>query len=137
MFASRKSRAEHTAVQAWEYLSEAMSTAGESAKGAGRATAGVAERAGRRTRGLAGRTGDRVTSVTDEARVRAIAAADALAGRSPGRPWGLITGAILAGAAIGWVAATTARAALQRQAEDEESELAETAIVVTPSYDEP
>jgi hypothetical protein len=37
--------------------------------------------------------------------------------------------------AAGWAAASTVRAALERQAENEELELAETAIVVTPNYD--
>ena len=59
----------------------------------------------------------------------------ALAGRKPGLPWGLIIGASLVGVALGWAAATTARAALERQAENEELELAETAVVVTPTYD--
>ena len=51
----------------------------------------------------------------------------------PGLPWGLIIGVGLLGAALGWAAATTARAALERQAENEELELAETAVVVTPT----
>jgi hypothetical protein len=66
---------------------------------------------------------------------RAALAADALAGKRPGVPWGLVLGAALLGAAIGWAAATSARAALERQAENEELELAETAVVVTPKYD--
>jgi hypothetical protein len=124
MFAKRN-RAERTAEEAWEHLSGAWSTAGNSAG-----------KAGRRGRLLAERAGDRVTSVTDEALTRAAAAADALAGRRPARPWALIAGVGLIGAVIGWAAASTARAALERQAENEEIELAETAVVVTPTYDD-
>ncbi|GIF37525.1 hypothetical protein [Actinoplanes xinjiangensis] len=124
MFA-KKNRTERTAEEAWEHLSSAWASAGDSAG-----------KAGRQGRRLASRAGDRVTSVTDEALIRATAAADALAGRRPGRPWALIAGVGLLGAALGWVAATTARAALERQAENEEIELAETAVVVTPTYDD-
>ncbi|WP_430789651.1 hypothetical protein [Actinoplanes sp. G11-F43] len=111
---SRKNRAEKTADEAWEHLSHAWASAGESA----------------------GRAGERVSSVTDEALARAGAAADALAGRRPARPWGLIAVVALAGIATGWAVATAARAALERQAEEEEAELAETAVVVTPTYDD-
>jgi hypothetical protein len=128
MFA-RKNRAEKTADEAWEHLSSAWTTAGDTAgKAAGKA--------GRGSRKLATLAGDRVTSVTDEAVARAAAAADALAGRRPARPWGLIVAVALAGVAAGWAAASAARAALERQAENEEIELAETAVVVTPTYDD-
>ncbi|HWS34546.1 MAG TPA: hypothetical protein VN408_17625 [Actinoplanes sp.] len=113
MFA-RKNRAEKTADEAWEHLSHAWSAAGETA----------------------GRAGDRVTSVTDEALTRAGAAADALSGKRPARPWGLIAVVALIGVATGWAVASAARAALERQAEEEEAELAETAVVVTPTYDD-
>ena len=48
---------------------------------------------------------------------------------------GHLAGIALIGAALGWAAATTARAALERKAENEELELAESAVVVTPTYD--
>jgi ElaB/YqjD/DUF883 family membrane-anchored ribosome-binding protein len=124
MFA-RKNRAERTAEEAWEHLSSAWTSAGDSAG-----------KAGRKGRRLAARAGDRVTSVTDEAVSRATAAADALAGRRPARPWTLIAGVGLFGVLVGWAVASTARAALERQAENEEFELAETAVVVTPTYDD-
>ncbi|MEV6306778.1 hypothetical protein AB0M02_45785 [Actinoplanes sp. NPDC051861] len=140
MFSSRKNRAERTASQAWEHLSAAMATAGEAGKHtAGSATGAASDlagRASRKSRKLADRAGDRVSYVTDEALFRANAAANALAGRKPRRPWGLIAGVGLIGLAIGWAVAGTARAALERQAEEEQLELAETAIVVTPTYDE-
>ena len=147
MFASRKNRAERTADQAWEYLSNAMTSAGETADSAtgtatrlaGKATRRsrrLADKASRKSSAIADVAGTKVTSVTDEAWARANAAANALAGRKAGTPWGLILGVGLVGVAFGWVAASTARAALERQAENEELELAETAVVVTPTYDE-
>ena len=149
---SRTHRAERTAAQAWDYLSSAMASAGDSAREAGRHTVDVtsakatklaneasrkstklANRASRRSNKLAGRAGSRVNSAADEAWARANAAANALAGQKPGLPWGLIVGAGLIGFAAGWAAASAARAALERQAEQEELELAETAVIVTPA----
>ena len=154
---SRKSKADRTAAEAWDYLTSAMAAAGESARDAGRYTAEAAsskasefaDRASKRSPQLGGKTSGksrkgttladrastRVNSVADEAWVRANAAANALAGRKPGLPWALLAGFGLLGAALGWAAATTARAALERQAENEELELADTAVVVTPTYD--
>jgi hypothetical protein len=169
---SRKNTAERTAAQAWDYLSDAMSTASESAKDAGKHTADLASakaslasakasrladkaskqsskyvdkaskhgsklagKASKRSSKLADKASTKVNAATDEAWARANLAASALAGRKPGLPWGLIIGAGLVGVALGWAAATTARAALERQAENEELELAETAVVVTPTYD--
>ena len=150
---SRSSKAERTAAEAWDYLSSAMASAGESAKDAGKHTAGAAgakvvELAGkatkqshklalktpRRSSALTG-AGARVNAVTDEAWTRATLAANALAGRRPGLPWGVIIGASLVGVALGWAAASTARAAAERQAENEELQLAETAVVATATYD--
>jgi hypothetical protein len=58
-----------------------------------------------RTGDLVSDTQERVGSATDEAWRRASAAYDALAGRRPGTPWGLLLTAVVAGAAVGWVAA--------------------------------
>jgi hypothetical protein len=140
---SRKDKAERTAAQAWDYLSSAMAAAGESARDVGKHTAGVASakaselagRAGKKSAKLADRATSKVNSAADEAWTRANAAANALAGRKPPTPWRLLVGFALIGVALGWAAATTARAALERQAENEELELAETAVVVTPTYD--
>jgi hypothetical protein len=142
MFAKRN-KAERTAAQAWEYLSTAMASAGGSARDAGRHTvdmtgakaARLADQASRQSSKLAGKASRRMNAAADEAWARAHAAADALAGRRPARPWGLILGVGLLAAALGWAAANAARAALERQAEAEELELAETAVVVTPTYD--
>jgi hypothetical protein len=151
MFSS-KSKAERTAAQAWEYLSAAMSAAGDTAKDTGDKAAKIAGKAG----DYASRAGDYASKASDQghklagkgqklagkasgkadvAWARANAAANALAGRTPSRPWGLIIGVGLLGAAIGYAVATSTRAALERQAEQEELELAETAVVVTPTYD--
>jgi len=150
---SRKNKAEQTAAQAWDYLSSAVTTAGDSAKEAGRHTVDVtsstaaklADQAGRKSSKfadqaskksvkLSGKANKKVNKAAEEAWTRANLAANALAGNKPGTPWGLIIGVGLLGAALGWAAATTARAALERQAENEELELAETAVVVTPTY---
>jgi hypothetical protein len=50
-------------------------------------------------------TQDRVGSAKDEAWRRAGNALDALAGRSPGKPWMLLFAAVAAGAALGFAAA--------------------------------
>jgi hypothetical protein len=140
---SGKNRAERTAAQAWDYLSSAMASAGDSARDVGKHTAGaatakaseLADKAGKTKSKLADKATTKVNSVADEAWSRANAAANALAGRKPPLPWGLLAAFALIGAALGWAAATTARAALERKAENEELELAETAVVVTPTYD--
>ena len=137
---SRKDRAERTAAQAWDYLSSAMAAAGESARDVGKHTAEAAGVKASELAGKAGKTsaklaGKASSKVTDEAWARANAAANALAGRRPPMPWRLLVGFGLIGVALGWVAATAARAALERQAEKEELELTETAVVVTPTYD--
>ncbi|BCJ45097.1 hypothetical protein GCM10010168_68980 [Actinoplanes ianthinogenes] len=136
MFATRKTRTERTAAEAWDYLSAAMVSAGETGKEAAakvdRKSRKVARKASKKGSYLAERAG----GAADEAWLRANAAAAALAGRKPGRPWGLIAGIGLLGLAAGWAAASVARAAIERQAENEQLELAETAVVVTPTYDQ-
>ena len=171
---SRKNTAERTAAQAWDYLSSAMTDAGESAKDAGKHTADLAsakaavatataakfadkaskksskfvdsaskksskfaDRTGKKSSKLADKAAARLSVVSDEAYERATLAANALAGRKPGLPWGLLVGAGLLGVALGWAAASTARAALERQAENEQLELAEpdAVVVATPTYD--
>ncbi|MEV6348518.1 hypothetical protein [Actinoplanes sp. NPDC051851] len=125
MFATRKNQAERTASQAWEHLSAAVTATGRRSRPLADRASGAADEAWRRAELAA-----------DEAWRRAELAADALAGRRPGRPWALIAGAGLLGLAAGWAAATTARAALERQAENERLELAESTVVVTPTYGE-
>lgn len=158
---SRRSTAERTAAQAWDYLSSAVATAGDSARSVGVHTARSAgrrgarfvdaagdtssrladeagrriSRAGRRSATLTEAAGSRAGSIADEAMRRANLAADALAGRRPGLPWALLVGVGLAGVTIGWVAATTARAALARRAENDELELAENPATPMPTFE--
>jgi hypothetical protein len=144
---SRKSKAERTASQAWDYLSSAMAAAGESAR---EYTAGVTndlvEQAGKKSKKArkkssklatkASKTGNRLAGQAGgkagEAWTRANRAADALAGRKSGLPWGTILGFSLIGVGLGWATATAGRAALERQSAAEERELADTATIVTP-----
>jgi hypothetical protein len=144
MFSS-KSKAERTAAQAWEYLTAAMTAASETAKDTSGKAAKIAGKAG----DLAGKASEfagkasgeghklagKASGKADVAWARANAAAAALAGAKPSRPWGLIVGAGLLGVVVGYAVAASARATLERQAEQEERELAETAVVVTPTFD--
>jgi ElaB/YqjD/DUF883 family membrane-anchored ribosome-binding protein len=98
MFGNGKARkAERVAESAWDHLVSAVESAGESARSATR-----------RGTDLVDEAQDKVSTVTDEARRRANAALDALAGRRPETPWGLIAAAIAAGAVLGWAAAAAA-----------------------------
>jgi ElaB/YqjD/DUF883 family membrane-anchored ribosome-binding protein len=100
MFTSRRRHAETVAADAWDHLLSAVSSVSGSAKSAGQRGSRLAEE-----------TGSRVGSTADEAWKRASAAMDALAGRRPGLPWGLIAGAAVAGVAIGFAVAASLRAA--------------------------
>jgi len=84
---SRAAKAQSAAEDAWEALVSTWESARD------------------RTGGLVEDTQDRVGSATGEARRRATAALDALAGRRPSQPWALLLAAIAAGAAVGWIAA--------------------------------
>lgn len=95
---SRRHKAERIAGQAWENLSAAVDSAGASTKTASRKAAGIFDD-----------TSHRVGSGAKEARQRANAAFDALAGRRRPTPWGWLAAAALVGAAVGWVATTAGR----------------------------
>jgi ElaB/YqjD/DUF883 family membrane-anchored ribosome-binding protein len=95
---SRKQQAERLAGQAWENLSAAVDSAGSSTRSARRRAAGLLDD-----------TSVRVGSGAKEARRRANAAFDALSGKKPRRPWGLIALVAAIGAAFGWVATTFGR----------------------------
>lgn len=107
----RRSTAERTAEQAWEYLSSAVGAAGDNATWARRRSTRLADKATDRV----GSATDRVGSAADEAWQRANAAIDALAGRKPRLPWLWLLGAGLAGVALGAAATTAARTALSRR----------------------
>lgn len=100
MFASTltdsRHRAERLAGDAWDQ----MLSLADSAKYAGRRTAGGA---------LSGAGG-----TADEARRRAALAFDALAGRRAPVPWAWLVAAAAVGAAVGWAAGTASRAAIAR-----------------------
>ncbi|GAA0537376.1 hypothetical protein GCM10010172_18440 [Paractinoplanes ferrugineus] len=127
MSSSTLSKAERTAAQAWDYLSSAMAeTASKAASVAGDKSQEWADR----SQEFAGKAAGKAGGKADVAWARANAAAAALAGRKPSTPWGLLIVAGLAGAAVGWAAATYTRTALAKQAEAEERELTETAVIV-------
>lgn len=106
-----QSKPERVADQAWDYLTGAVNSAGDSMRHAAHDTARSARRTGSH---LTRQAGDRVSAVTDEARQRANLAYDALAGRRPSLPWAWLVGAGLVGAALAWAATTASRAALAR-----------------------
>ena len=87
--------------QAWDNLTSAASSGGDLAKSVGR-----------QTRSLADEGRSKVSSGSKEARRRADAALDALAGKKPPRRWGWVLGAAAVGVAIGWVATAFGRRAV-------------------------
>jgi hypothetical protein len=92
---SRRKQAVKTAEDAWDYLVSAVDSAGDAAKSAGKRTAHIADD-----------TSSRVSSAADEAWHRASRALDALGGKRTSPSWLWLIGAVAAGAAIGWAAAT-------------------------------
>ncbi|SCL17263.1 hypothetical protein GA0074692_0128 [Micromonospora pallida] len=107
----RRSKPERIADQAWRHLTSTVNSAGDSVRDTARST---------RRNGLAfaDDAGDLVGAAAEEARRRAVAAFDALAGRRAALPWALLVGAALAGAAIGWAAGSAARAIGNRSERD-------------------
>jgi hypothetical protein len=101
---SRRGSGEQIVEQAWQQLVARVASAGDMARSATRSSARLADN-----------MGGRVTSVTDEARYRANAALDALAGRRPGLPWSWIAAAAGIGVAVG-VAAGAASGIATRKA---------------------
>jgi hypothetical protein len=95
---SRRHKAEGITGQAWENLVSAVESAGSSTRSAGRRAAMLLDD-----------TSSRVESGAKEARRRAGAAFDALAGRRSAPPWGWLAAASLIGVALGWVAALLGR----------------------------
>jgi ElaB/YqjD/DUF883 family membrane-anchored ribosome-binding protein len=103
---SRKHQAERLAGQAWENLSAAVDSAGSTTR-----------TARRRATSFLDETSDRVGSGTKEARRRANAAYDALAGRKPRTPWGLLAVVAVVGAAVGWLGTVFGRQLKPHRAE--------------------
>jgi ElaB/YqjD/DUF883 family membrane-anchored ribosome-binding protein len=96
----RRRKPQRITDQAWAQLVSAVGSAGDAARMARRHTSHMANGAGQR-----------VGPATEEARYRAMAAVDALAGRRPAMPWAWIAGAAAAGVALGWLAGAMARSA--------------------------
>jgi ElaB/YqjD/DUF883 family membrane-anchored ribosome-binding protein len=113
--ASRTRDAEHVAGAAWDDLLDTLNQAGDTARSMRR-----------RTRNMAGEATWRVGSATNEARRRASAARDALAGKRTPMPWLLIGASVACGAVFGMMSGiAAARRALAREAD--ELDLEETA----------
>ncbi|MGE5828965.1 MAG: hypothetical protein ACM30G_11490 [Micromonosporaceae bacterium] len=105
--AKRTREAERITTQAWENLVSRV----ESAAATARSTK-------RRAADLANGAQSRVGATADEARWRANAALDALAGHRPPRPWGVIATAAAIGAVLALVTTEMARRAMARPAFD-------------------
>jgi ElaB/YqjD/DUF883 family membrane-anchored ribosome-binding protein len=101
--AKRTREAERITTQAWENLVSRVDSATATARSAKR-----------RASGLANEAQSRVGHTADEARWRANAALDALAGRRPPRPWSTIATAAAIGAVLGLITTEVARRALAR-----------------------
>jgi hypothetical protein len=98
MLNTKTSRRQALAAQAWENLNAAVESAGHSTRTAGRRAADFVDD-----------TSGRVSAGAREARHRANAALDALAGRRPPTPWALLALMAGIGAAVGWAATTFGR----------------------------
>lgn len=96
---SRRHKAERIASQAWDNLSSVVDSAGSSTRSATKKAATMLDE----TTGRVGYGAKRVESGAKEARRRANAAYDALAGRQKSTPWGWLAAAALVGAAVGWL----------------------------------
>jgi hypothetical protein len=113
----RRSRTERISDDAWDHLHDFV----DSARSAGRRTAGLAGDAGSAVTGAVGAVGGAASVVgdaADEARRRAVLAYDALAGRRMPTPWVLLIAAAAVGAAIGWAAGSASRAAIARMGDE-------------------
>jgi hypothetical protein len=112
---------------AWDYLVAAVESAGDTAR-----------TTGRRTRNAAGDASSSVASATGEAKRRAAAAFDALAGRRRRTHWEWIAGAVVSGLVVGWFAASGARKAVASNGHEEQTmDLAKTERMdasVTPEF---
>jgi ElaB/YqjD/DUF883 family membrane-anchored ribosome-binding protein len=108
MLTTKTSRRQALAAQAWENLNSAVESAGHSTRAASRRAAGFVDDAS-----------GRVGAGAKEARRRANAAMDALAGHRPPTPWVLLAVATGIGAVVGWAATVFGR----RLAPNPEAEL--------------
>ncbi len=107
---TRTHKAERIAAQAWEDLATAVDAAGSSTRSAGRRAAGFLDD----TTNRVGSGAKEARRRTQEARRRAGAALDALAGRRRPTPWGWLATATFIGAVLGSVAGVFGRRAISR-----------------------
>ncbi|MFV2083015.1 hypothetical protein [Micromonospora sp. LOL_021] len=98
----RRHKPQRVTDQAWAQLVSAVDSAGDAAR-----------LARRHTSNLATDTGARMGPASAEARHRARAAVDALAGRRRAMPWAWLAGAAAAGVALGWLAGAMTRSVLR------------------------
>ncbi|GIF75140.1 hypothetical protein [Asanoa siamensis] len=117
----RRSRTERISDDAWDHLRSFV----DSARSAGRHTAGLAGDAGSTVTSavggaasVVGGAANAMGGAADEARRRASLAYDALAGRRMPTPWTLVIAVAALGAAIGWAAGSASRAALARMGDE-------------------
>ena len=117
----RKGKTEKATQQAWDYLKHRMDSAGDLA-GTTRSTMSST---------VTSATGA-LGAVTHEAKYRANAALDALAGRRPALPWTLIAGVAVLGAVAGFAASIAAKRSLaERPAESEIDDADEVVAIYT------
>ncbi|MDR7278464.1 hypothetical protein [Catenuloplanes atrovinosus] len=117
----RKSKTERATQQAWDYLKHTVESAGDLA-GSTRSTMSSTVSSAAGTIGAA----------TSEAKYRAQAALDALAGRRPALPWTLIAGAAVIGVVAGFAVSVAARRSLaERPVEDEIDDADEVVAIYT------
>ncbi|MEN3304530.1 MAG: hypothetical protein V7603_732 [Micromonosporaceae bacterium] len=106
-WSGRTREAERAANAAWDELVDALGQ-----------VAGTARSVRRRTWDMADGASGRVGAAAGEARWRAKATRDALAGKRSPMPWLWIAGAVAAGAVAGLMAGAAARRALVGEAQD-------------------
>jgi hypothetical protein len=106
-WSGRTRDAEHAANAAWDELVDALGQVASAARSVKRRTRDVAD----------GATG-RVGAAAGEARWRAKATRDALAGKRTPMPWLWIAGAVAVGAVAGMVAGAAARRAMVGDVQD-------------------
>ena len=105
---TRRQRAERVTGQAWDHLTSAVDAAESSVRSAKK-----------RAESLYDDTSSRIGSGSKEAKARAQDAYDALLGRRRrGTSWGWVVAATAAGMAVGWVATTFGKRAIDSASDD-------------------
>jgi hypothetical protein len=100
---------ERVAAQAWQELTDAVESGGDTVRSWARRSTDLAEEA-------TDRVSDKVGSALDESRRRAGAALDALSGRRTPMPWEWLLAAVAGGVVLGWVGSILTRRAAEQAA---------------------